>query len=363
MFLLSVIATNVTDSVRKDYLHAVLHQSITFHETVFTSGAFSLALSTHSNAIRSGFAEKFGLSLKCISTIIAAFAVAIHSQWKLALVTATVIPAAVLAIGITGAIDEKKEQDLNSVKAEAATAAEEVLSSIRTVRALGAEGKLSARYNALLNQATAVAWSRLPIVGAQVGSYMFALYGAYALAFWYGMHLYARHEAASSGAVITALFSIMIGVNAFSELATHFSAFAKVRSAGEELFKIIDAVSYERHRSNRINQMSDESQTDTEKSLDLFHQDIQLQEVCFCYPTRPDIQALKNFDLKIPAGKTTALVGPSGSGKSTIVGLLLGWYQVSTGTIKFGNSSVADLSVQKIRANIGLVQQVCPKWL
>jgi ATP-binding cassette subfamily B (MDR/TAP) protein 1 len=358
MFMLSVIATSVAACVRKDYLHAVLYQSITFHETVFTSGAFSLALSTHSNAIRSGFAEKFGLSLKCISTIIAAFAVALHSQWKLALVTATVIPAAVLAIGITGAIDEKKEEDLNNVKAEAATAAEEVFSSIRTVRALGAEGKLSARYNSLLNQATALAWSRLPIVGAQVGSYMFVLYGAYALAFWYGMHLYARHEAKSSGAVITALFSIMIGVNAFSELATYFSAFTKVRSAGEELFKIIDSDSYEKDRTSKIDQMTDGSQTDAEKSLDLFYHDIQLQEVCFAYPTRPDIQALKDFCLKIPAGKTTALVGPSGSGKSTLVGLLLGWYQVSTGSVTFGDSSILDLSIQKIRANIGLVQQV-----
>lgn len=361
MLSVSIVATNVTAAIRKRYLHAVLYQSITFHETILSSGEFNLALSTHSNAIRSGLGEKFGLSLKCVSTIVAAFVVALHSQWKLALVTATVIPAAVLAISITGAIDEKKEKDLNQVKAEAATAAEEVFGSIRTVRALGAEDKLSARYKAFGDQSTSIAWSRLPVVGTQVGSYMFALYGAYALAFWYGMHLYARHETRSSGSVITALFSIMIGVNAFSELATHLGAFMRVRSAGEELARGIDSSRNDEPTERRRPSVARGVTQTAEKLHDHFRRDICLQEVFFHYPTRPGIQALKDFTLSIPAGKTTALVGPSGSGKSTIVGLLLGWYQISSGDLRFGDNKMEDIPTEEIRSHIGLVEQVSPE--
>ncbi|KAF1990515.1 P-loop containing nucleoside triphosphate hydrolase protein [Aulographum hederae CBS 113979] len=232
--------------------------------------------------------------------------------------------------------------------------AEEVFSSIRTIRSLEAEGKLSAKYNGSLQQATAIAWSRLPIVGTQVGSYMFALYGAYALAFWYGMHLYAKHETKSSGAVITALFSIMIGVNAFSELATYLSAFSKVRSAGMELIKIVDSIPHETISP----QWPGEEKTEVEgKQFDLFQQGICLKDISFHYPTRPETQALKEFSLTIRAGKTTALVGPSGSGKSTIVGLLLGWYEVSSGELTFGDTRMENLHVQRVRANIGLVQQ------
>ena len=97
----------------------------------------------------------------------------------------------------------------------------------------------------------------------------------------------------------------------------------------------------------------------TDKQISqLFQQDIQMQNVSFQYPTRPEIQVLKNFCLTVPAGKTTALVGPSGSGKSTIVGLFLGWYDVSAGDIRFGGRKVTEFPIETIRDNIGLVQQV-----
>jgi ATP-binding cassette subfamily B (MDR/TAP) protein 1 len=158
MVLFSIVATNINAALRKTYLHVILKQRIAFYETVLSSGTFGLALSTHSNAIRSGLAEKFGLSLKNISTIVAAFVVALHAEWKLALVTATIIPASVLVIGITSTFDEEKERSLNEVKAEAATAAEEVFSSMRTVRALGAQEKLFSRYKLFLNRAATIAW-------------------------------------------------------------------------------------------------------------------------------------------------------------------------------------------------------------
>lgn len=54
--------------------------------------------------------------------------------------------------------------------------------------------------------------------------------------------------------------------------------------------------------------------------------DIVLEKVTFAYPSRPHVKILDELDLRIEAGKITAIVGPSGSGKSTIVGLVERWY-------------------------------------
>lgn len=54
--------------------------------------------------------------------------------------------------------------------------------------------------------------------------------------------------------------------------------------------------------------------------------DIVLDKVTFAYPSRPHVKILDDLDLRIEAGKITAIVGPSGSGKSTIVGLIERWY-------------------------------------
>lgn len=353
MVLFTIVATNVNSALRKSYLNVVLYQRIGFHETSLSSGAVTLALSIHSNAIRAGLAEKFGLSLKSTSTVVAGFVVALHSEWRLGLVTATIIPAAVILVGLTSALDEKKEQDLNTINAEAATVAEEVLSTVRTVRALNAEKKLANKYGSILAKAMDIGWSRGPIKGSQAGTYMFSIYGAYALAFWYGMKLYAQNQATSSGAIITTLFSIMIAINAFSELAGYLGAFMRIRSAGIELFKVID-LAPQKNDSKHI----DQGPHAYCQSLDIFHRDIQLKEVQFEYPTRKNVHALDQFSLHIPADQTTALVGPSGSGKSTVVGLLLRWYDAAQGEIKIGGNNINEIPFEVLRAHVGLVQQV-----
>ena len=55
-------------------------------------------------------------------------------------------------------------------------------------------------------------------------------------------------------------------------------------------------------------------------------EDIVLNKVTFAYPSRPHVKILDDLDLRLEAGKLTAIVGPSGSGKSTIVGLIERWY-------------------------------------
>ncbi|RFU76428.1 abc transporter [Trichoderma arundinaceum] len=349
MLLFTIVAANVNSAVRKQYLNIVLHQRIAYHETVLTSGAVSLALSTHSNTIRSGLAEKFGLSLKSISTVVAAFVVALHSQWRLALVTATIIPAAIVAVGITSVFDEKQEQALHSINAEAATLADEVISSMRTVKALGAEKALGGKYEVMLKRAVTVGLARSPIKGVQAGVYMFMLYGGYALAFWYGLKLYVSGQAATAGTVITTLFSIMIGVNAFSELAGYLGPFLRIKSAGVEIFKVID--------SAPTTECSLGQEAKSNCTPQNFQQDIEFDSVSFKYPTRENVTVLDSLSLRIPVGKTTALVGPSGSGKSTVVGLLLRWYDASSGDITIGESRLHEFSLQALRASIGLVQQ------
>ncbi|KAM0258026.1 hypothetical protein ACHAQJ_004069 [Trichoderma viride] len=102
-------------------------------------------------------------------------------------------------------------------------------------------------------------------------------------------------------------------------------------------------------------------------------EDIVLQKVTFAYPSRPHIKILDSLDLRIEAGKTTAIVGPSGSGKSTIVGLIEQWYSLNEladpiseehaasvkpgGTISIGGHSLDKLDLRWWRSQIGLVQQ------
>ncbi|MEL6815277.1 MAG: ABC transporter ATP-binding protein [Cyanobacteria bacterium J06598_3] len=83
--------------------------------------------------------------------------------------------------------------------------------------------------------------------------------------------------------------------------------------------------------------------------------DIVFDEVTFGYQSRQPI--LKNLSLKMPAGKTTAIVGSTGSGKSTLVKLLLRFYEVNSGQITVDGLDLQSLSLPDLRRAIGLVSQ------
>jgi ATP-binding cassette, subfamily B, bacterial len=82
---------------------------------------------------------------------------------------------------------------------------------------------------------------------------------------------------------------------------------------------------------------------------------IEFKNVSFAYRDRPP--AIEHFNLDIPAGKTTAIVGSTGSGKSTLVKLILRFYEVRTGSISIDNLNIKDIRLHNLRQSIGLVSQ------
>ncbi|MEL7358767.1 MAG: ABC transporter ATP-binding protein [Cyanobacteria bacterium J06560_6] len=83
--------------------------------------------------------------------------------------------------------------------------------------------------------------------------------------------------------------------------------------------------------------------------------EVVFDNVSFGYHERQPI--LQNLSLKIPAGKTTAIVGSTGSGKSTLVKLLLRFYEVNSGQITLDGLDLQLLDLRDLRKSIGLVSQ------
>jgi ATP-binding cassette, subfamily B, bacterial len=83
--------------------------------------------------------------------------------------------------------------------------------------------------------------------------------------------------------------------------------------------------------------------------------DVVFENVTFGYQDRQPI--LKNLSFKIPAGKTTAVVGATGSGKSTLVKLLLRFYEIDSGHITLDGLELRSLNLRDLRRAIGLVSQ------
>lgn len=85
--------------------------------------------------------------------------------------------------------------------------------------------------------------------------------------------------------------------------------------------------------------------------------DIELRDVYFRYPARPDVQIFAGFSLFVLNGTTVALVGQSGSGKSTVVSLIERFYDPESGEVLIDGIDLKTLHLRWIRNKIGLVSQ------
>lgn len=93
------------------------------------------------------------------------------------------------------------------------------------------------------------------------------------------------------------------------------------------------------------------------KVLNDINGDIELRDVCFSYPTRPDEHIFNGFSLSISSGSTVALVGQSGSGKSTVVSLIERFYDPDAGQVLIDGINIKEFQLRWIRQKIGLVSQ------
>ena len=87
--------------------------------------------------------------------------------------------------------------------------------------------------------------------------------------------------------------------------------------------------------------------------------DVVFEHACFSYdPARP---LLKDFNLRVAAGRKIAIVGPTGAGKTTLVNLLLRFYELDGGRILLDGEDIGDWPRDALRRNFGMVLQ--DTWL
>ena len=118
--------------------------------------------------------------------------------------------------------------------------------------------------------------------------------------------------------------------------------FAAARASSDRVFEILD-------------HPVDIASPTTPRPFPTRAPEVRYETVGCSYPGRPAV--LDTFNLTLPAGQVTALVGHTGAGKTTLANLLLRYYDVSAGRVTLDGTDVRDLDLATLRQNIGLVAQ------
>ncbi|KAH3745928.1 multidrug resistance protein 1 [Pelomyxa schiedti] len=340
--LWSLSALSQATRIRKLFFRSIMSQEIGWHD-LNKSGELNARISGDTLKIQEAFGEKLGVLVQNVCSFIAGWIVGLWISWRLALVIIAVTPLLVVtAAGVTllmRSITTKGQQ----LYSEAGAVAQEVLSCMRTVTSLGSQKREERRYEKYLISTWKMGKRKGIVAGLSFGFFLFIMLSTYALGFWYGSTL-VNKGITTPGDVMTVFFAVMMGAMAVGQIGPDMQAVGEGQGAAYEIFNVIG-------RTSQIDALTDSG----EKPSLLGNIDI--SDVHFSYPSRPDVDVLNGISISIKSGQTVALVGPSGCGKSTIISLLQRFYNSKQGSILFDGHPIESLSVPFLRSQMGVVGQ------
>ncbi|XP_056375699.1 ATP-binding cassette sub-family B member 5-like isoform X2 [Hyla sarda] len=337
-------AARQTRRMRKTFFHSVLSKDMSWFD-VTKSGELNSRLTEDINKINDGIGDKVGHLLQNSSTCITGLVISLVKGWQLALVYMSTSPLMSLSSAFCSKMMVSLTSKELSAYAKAGAVAEEVLSSIRTVVAFGGQEKEIKRYTNNLGEAKKLGIKKAIASQLALGFVYLFVYGSYGLGFWYGTILILGDQGYTVGDALVIFFSVVISSFCLGQAFSHLEAFSIARGAAHGIFQVID-------QASAIDSFSLDGYRP-----DILKGDVEIKNVHFCYPSRPNVQVLNGLNLKVKSGQTVALVGQSGCGKSTTVQLLQRLYDPQEGLIMVDGHDIRSMNVTHYRELIGVVSQ------
>ncbi|GAV56723.1 ABC_tran domain-containing protein/ABC_membrane domain-containing protein [Cephalotus follicularis] len=332
-----------TARLRIKYLQSVLKKDITFFDEEAGDSNIIFHISSDAILVQDAIGDKTGHTLRYLSQFIAGFVIGFTSVWQLTLLTLAVVPLIAIAGGAYTIVMSTLSEKGEAAYAEAGKVADEVISQVRTVYSFVGEDKAVETYFISLRKALQLGKKSGIAKGLGVGITYGLLLCAWALLLWYASIL-VRHKNTNGGKAFTTILNVIFSGFALGQAMPNLGAIAKGRVAAANMISMIDTDSNSSKRSDDGMVLSNVSGK------------IEFREVCFAYPSRPNM-VFENLSFSISAGKSFAVVGPSGSGKSTVISMVQRFYDPISGRILLDGHDIKNLQLKWFREQMGLVNQ------
>jgi ATP-binding cassette, subfamily B, bacterial len=223
----------------------------------------------------------------------------------------------------------------------------ESVDAIETVQAFGREPAARARFDAAVEAAFAASLRRMNARAWMTALVIVVMFGGVSLVLWLG----ARDVVAGVMTPGALLQFVLLSVFAAGAVGALGESWGDVQKAAGAMSRIDELMKAEPSIAAPPKPSPLPSPP---------HGEVIMSGVSFAYPGRPDLPALKGFDLTVRPGETVALVGPSGAGKSTVFRLLLRFYDPQSGQVRLDGVDVRDADPEAVRERFAWVSQEAP---
>jgi ATP-binding cassette, subfamily B, bacterial len=335
------------ERVSADLRMAVFNNIVRLHPGYFESnrsGEIMSRLTTDTTLLQTIIGSSFSMALRSLLTTTGALLMMVVTNPKLSMIIALGVPLVLLPILVFGRrvrrLSNKSQDSIASVGSYAG----EVIQHIRVVQSYTREHYESKAFAGEVERAFAIArrriWQRsLLICGA-----ILLLFVGMAAMMWTGGQdvLTGRMSGGELGAFVFYAMMVGMGVATISEV---WGELQRAAGAAERLVELV----------NIDSMILDPGELSLPPERG--QPELQLENITFSYPTRPEVAALQDFTLPIEAGHSLALVGPSGAGKSTVFELIQRFYDPQQGRVTLDGRDIREMGLRQLREHLALVPQ------
>jgi subfamily B ATP-binding cassette protein MsbA len=338
---MAYVTNRVVADIRQDLFQHLIRLPVGFHDAN-TSGRLvsrvvndvGLMASAASNVLKDIFQN--------VLTCLAMVAVIFYQNWKLAGLSAVVIPLSAVTMVRVGKRLRKLATSGQEKMGDMSSMLQETLAGIRMVKAFGREEAEAARfkeYNRTFLATTLKAnqvWS--------IGSSHMEIIGVIGVAgiIWYGGYL-VINDIMTPGALFSFMAAMFMAYTPIRKLSGANNIIQQALAAAERVYEVLDLPPEQLQGQGTV-------------ALAGISRGVEFQGVSLRYDSHT-VPALTGIDLSIKAGEVVALVGSSGSGKTTLVSLLPRYYEPTAGRILLDGMPLPSYQLQSLRSHIGIVSQ------
>ncbi len=342
-YLVSWLGERVVADIRASVYDHVLKLSPTFFEVTRTGEVLS-RLTTDTTLIQSVVGSSLSVAMRSTVTLIGGLLMLMITSPRLTGMILVLMPLVIGPILYYGRKLRRLSRESQDRIADTSSIAGETLNAIRIVQSFILERLQSRRFTRAVERSFDVALRRIRTRAWLTAIAITIVFGSIVFVLWVGAHdvIAGRMSGGELGQFL--LYAILVAGSTAS-LSDIWGELQRAAGATERLMELLEA----------------EPGVQAPANLQVLPGDsrgrIDLEGVCFSYPSRPNQLALDNISLTINPGETVALVGPSGAGKSTLFQLLLRFYDPQAGIVRLDGVDIAQVAPEAVRERIGIVPQ------